>query len=255
MRKESLVRLTGAAIIATGLSFGSFLLPTVDRSPAVGFAEGDPAAKYGPGLRTVLARDSGLPFGRVGVVEGDTFVLVLRTRSDISPRLTELGVRVRSVVDRTIMTADVPAFLLVPVAQLTDVVSLDTPLDAGPAPAPPAQAALRPAEDPTAKYGPALRSLLAGDTASPVGQVGVNPATISVVIRTQTDITPRLIDLGARVRSVIGGAIVTADVPVGALPRIAEQPEVVAIDAPVAVGPAPVAGPGSRLFLPIVVRS
>lgn len=102
----------------------------------------------------------------------------------------------------------------------------------------PADRVIHADEDPSAKYGPGLRVVLTADLASRAGRPGVLDAdTLSVLIRASSDISPQLRALGVTVRSVVAdGAVITADVPLAVLDRVARIRDLIAIDTPVQLG-------------------
>lgn len=111
----------GGAALALALA-GLRLGPTT-------YADSDPAAKYGAGLRTLLARDPGDQAGRPGIKDADTLSVIIRAQSDVSPRLRALGVNVRSVVGNgAIITADVPRGVLPEVGKLGAVAAIEAPV-------------------------------------------------------------------------------------------------------------------------------
>lgn len=206
-------------------------------------------AKYGPNLRTILSRDLGPQVGQPGVKDANTVSVVIRATSDISAKLRSLGVNVRSVVSggTVIITADVPVSILPQVAALAEVQAIDAPTPAAPA--------VTPAQDVSMKYGANLKTILAQDPATRAGRPGVLDAnTLSVVIRARADVSGQLQALGVRIRSSLdGGKLITAEVPIGVLQKVAELPDVIAIDAPVQAGPATniTSGGGAAVAQPV----
>lgn len=93
--------------------------------------------------------------------------------------------------------------------------------------------------DPNAKYGSNLRVILSQPLSDQVGRPGVlNDNTLSLIITARADVTNQLRSLGVTVRSVLNnGTLITADVPITVLSKVAEIPDVISIDAPVQTNP------------------